>query len=181
MNFELLKLDLDLSLQLPNEISSVVTRMVQHDPKYTGTNILVLVLVSKGSGNSVITLASCPPSTTYFSQFQHHLTEILGLLLFTCICENQHAITERHLLSRREVKKLNNIKVLPQKSGFLVFWILQFRLTCFLNEHWKTEVQHKPFKKRTEVEELLHERSNTGSSCFKNILLFWNSTQSHKK
>lgn len=122
MNFELLKLDLDLSLQIPNEISSVVTRMV-HDPKYTGTNILVLVLVSKGSGNSVITLASCPPSTTYCSQFQHRLTEILGLLLFTCICENQHAITERHLLSLREVKNSITSRYSHRRVDF---WFFEF-------------------------------------------------------
>lgn len=67
MIFELLKLDLDLCLQLPSEIGSLFSGMVQHDLKYTKTNILVLVLVSKGSGNSEITLASCPSYTTNFS------------------------------------------------------------------------------------------------------------------
>lgn len=62
-----------------------------------GTNILVLVLLPKGSGNSVIPLASCSPSTTNFSQFQHNLTEISGLFLFSHIYETQDVITERHL------------------------------------------------------------------------------------
>lgn len=67
MIFELLKLDSDLCLQLPSEIGSLVSRMVKHDLKYTRTNILVLVLVSKGSGSSEITLASCASYTTNFS------------------------------------------------------------------------------------------------------------------
>lgn len=87
MIFEQLKLNLDLCLQLPSEIGSLVSRMVQHDLKYTRTNILVLVLVSKGSGNSEITLASCLSFTTNFSQIQLHLAEVSGRLLLTHICE----------------------------------------------------------------------------------------------
>lgn len=118
MIFELLNLDLNLSLQLPREISSPFPRGVQHDLKYTGTNILVLVLLPKGSGNSVITPASCPLSNN-LSQFKHRLTEISGLLLFTPICEKEHVITETPgLLSRREVKNLIASRCLHRRVDF---------------------------------------------------------------
>lgn len=107
------------------------------------------VLVSKGSGNSVITPASCPPSTTNFSQFQHHLTEISGVLLFTHIwkpaCDHRKT---PGLLSWREVKNSVTSRYSHKRVDFWVFWVLQFRVTCFLNEHWKPVVQHKPFKKQ---------------------------------
>lgn len=147
MIFELLKLDLDLSLQLPSEISSLVTRMVQHDLKYTGTN--VLVLVSKRHDNSLITPANCPPSTTNFNITWQKYQDCSFLLI--SVKTSMRSQKDTWLAVMEGSKKLNDMKVLTQRSmrllWFFFFWVLQFRVTWFLNEHRKPEVQHKPFKK----------------------------------
>lgn len=147
MIFELLKLDLDLSLQLPSEISSLVTRMVQHDLKYSGTNICSPGVQRKWQFSD---------HTSQLSLFHHQFQPISTSLdrnirnapFYSYLKTSMWSQKDTWLAVMKRSKKLNNIKVITQKSGFLVFWVLQFRVTCFLNEHWKPVVQHKPFKKQ---------------------------------